>query len=254
MFKKVFCTCLILVLPISYYNIENDSTNVWFRLGGGTGQYSSVIRSCDTPPLAHSDDYADFGAELAYRPDRKAPFYLGLRGGHLKAGILNHPVYGNSLQNGYMNPFVSVETHYFGLGAGWIRNLGPVTYNRLGWFIDGNFIDFDPDLDFRNSKNYSSGHLRLGSVSSVYFLASYNEGVPIVSQYGYLLLGVGYGRVPRWHFVSGLSAGFYDEVGAYFGIAHDLGKSGVPQLSFRLGSSENEFEGGISLNWTIPIN
>jgi hypothetical protein len=191
---------------------------------------------------------------LAYRPNPEDPFIVGLRAGHLSADF--EPVSGNdySAEHGYINPYGSIESKYFGFGLGWIRNLGPRLETMRGWNLYYNLLDFDNDLDFRKSENYGSGHLRIGSVSSVYFLTSVNEGVPIASQYGFFLMGLGYGGAPRWHFLGGLSGGFYDEAGFYLGLGHDMGKSGRPQLSFRLGSSEGEFEGGVSLNWTIPIN
>lgn len=251
--RNVFCLFLIMMLPIGYYADENDSTSVWFRAGGGVGQYSTVIQSCDEPPKQFSNSFSDVGGEIVIRPSMSAPVMLGLRGGHLSAGIESSEKYGNSLENGYLNPHIAVELENFGAGIGWVRNLGPVMGDDVYLDFLKDVYDFDPILDFRRDKNFISGHARLGSYSSIYAIGSLNEGIPIVSQYGYFLLGMGYGGVPGWHFTSGVSGGFYNQGGFYLGIGRDLPRYGRPELSFRLGSAEGDFEGGFSLNWTIPI-
>lgn len=254
LFKNFFCLCLIMVLPIGYYGDANDSSSVWFRLGGGTGQYSTIVESCTKPPVMHSDNFSDVGAAIVFRPSREDPFVFGLRGGHLSAGTIPEGKYGSTLEHGYVNPFASIEWEKFGIGAGLVRNLGPKLESDLFWDVFTKFYDYEPDMDFRKGRNYLSGHIRLGSYSSIYGIGSLNEGVPIASQYGYLLLGLGYGGVADWHFTSGISAGFYDHPGFYFGLGHDLKGYGRPEFSFRLGSAEDDFEGGFSFGWTIPLN
>ena len=251
--KNVFCWCLVLVLPIGYYADPSDSSSVWFRLGGGTGQYSTVIESCDDPPRYLSNTYSDIGGSLEFRLSQKDDLIFGVRGGHLSAGIDSGTVYGNSLEHGYVNPFASVEMKDFGIGIGLMRNLGPRLNRELYHEVFDDLFDLDPEIDFRYRRNYMSGHVRIGPVSSVYAIASLYEGVPIVSNYGYYLFGFGYGAVPDWHFTTGISAGFYDQAGFYLGISHDTKGFGQPEFAFRLGSAEGDFEGGFSLGWTFTL-
>ncbi len=252
-FKNVFCWCLILVLPISYYADPNDSSSIWFRLGGGTGQYSTVIKSCNNPPEYLSNDYSDIGGALEFRPSLKDDVIFGIRGGHLSAGIKPGTKYGHSLEHGYINPYVSVEKQVFGAGIGLVRNLGPRVGNAFYREIFEDHYDIDPKIDFRYHRNNLSGHVRLGSLSSIYGIVSLYEGVPIVSRYGYFLFGLGYGSVPDWHFTSGLSLGFYDQTGFYLGVSHDMKEFGRPEFAFRLGSAQGDFEGGFSVGWAFTL-
>jgi len=252
-FKNVFCFCLVLILPIGYYTGEGDTSNVWFRVGGGTGKYTTVIESCDEPPEHYSENFSDVGAALEIRPSDEQDIYFGVRGGHVSADIPVETEYGRTLEHGYINPHVSLETEDFGVGVGLVRNLGPRIRDELYWEIFDEILDIDPEIDFRRARNYLSGHARVGSYSSIYMIASLMEGTPIVSQYGYYMLGFGYGGVEDWHFASGLSGGFYDQGGFYMGMSHDLEGYGRPELSFRLGSSEDDFEGSISFAWTFTL-
>jgi len=251
--KRFFCMCLVMMLPIGYYSNENDSSSVWFRVGGGVGQYSTIVESCNEPPRKYSNSFYDAGAEIAIRPIVDAPVIFGLRGGHLSAGIETTEKYGSSLENGYLNPHFALETEYFGGGIGWVRNIGPTIEDNVYWDILGDIYDIDPVLDFRRQKNFVSGHVRLGSYSTVYAIGTLYEGVPAISQYGPLMLGLGFGVVPKWNFMTGISGGFYDQGGFYFGVSHDMAQYGSPALSFRAGSADGDFEGAFSLNWTFTI-
>ncbi len=247
-FRNVFCLCLVAIVPFGYYANDNDSSHVRIDGGVGTGTYLSVLRSCEDIRDKRVDHFEDIGADISYRPAHTLPFVLGIRGGHMKTS-LDKVIYAYypsstkaSFNNGYINPYVSIETRYVGLGAGWGRNLGPEFPPDM----------YESDFDFRQNKDYASTHIRVGPYSTVYAMMSFCEGVPIASQYGYLLLGVG-GSIGRWHLIGGYSGGPYDGPGGYLGISHDTERYGRPSLSFRAGSTEGEFEGAINLGWSWPV-
>lgn len=247
-FRNFFCLCLIAIVPFGYYAKDQDSSHVRIDGGVGAGQYLAVLRSCEDIKEKRIDHFKDIGADISYRPAIKLPFVFGIRGGHLSTNLekVIYAFYSSgkqaSIENGYINPYLSIETKYVGLGSGIGWNLGPE--------IPHNFLDVD--FDFRKEKYYASGHLRVGSYSSAYAIMSFYEGVPIASQYGYFLLGAG-GSIKQWHLIGGFSTGPYDGPGAYLGISHDTERLGRPSLSFRAGGSEGEFEGAIGLGWSWPV-
>jgi len=247
-FRNCFCLCLIAIVPFSYYTNDNDSSHVRIDGGVGTGQYMAIMRSCNDIRGKRLDHLKDVGADVSYRPEIKLPFVLGIRAGHLSSTSerVIYSYYSNtgagSLENGYINPYLSIEFKYFGIGAGWGRNLGPEIPHEV----------IDLDFDFRQEKDYGSGHIRVGSYSTVYAILSFFEGTPIASDYGYVLLGGGVG-LRKWHLAAGFSGGPYDNGGAYFGISRDIERCGRPSLSFRAGSAEGEFEGAINLGWSWPV-
>jgi hypothetical protein len=247
-FRNLFCLCLMAIVPFGYYAGDRDSSRVRIDVGGGAGQYLAVLNSCNDIPEKRLDDFKDIGADISFRPSVRLPLVFGLRGGHLSTDP-EKIVYAYfqsstppSFENGYINPYLSIETKYFGAGTGWVRNLGPEIPAAY----------FDLDLDFRQEKDFASGHIRVGAYSSVYAIVSFCEGVPIASQYGYFFLGGG-GSIKRWHFAGGFSGGPYHGGGVYLGLSHDTKHYGRPSLSVRAGGSEGEFEGAINLGWSWPV-
>ncbi|MCP4570069.1 MAG: hypothetical protein GY841_21010 [FCB group bacterium] len=234
----------ILILPVGYYQGNEDSSKVHLGLAGGTGQYATVLRSCGEVTSKETMTYKDVAAGVEYRPDFNEPIVFGLRAGHLSTQTQYNVHSGSRLDNGYINPYFSIEGKYVGFGAGWLRNIGPV--------LDESLLDLN--TDFRKSTDVPSGHLRLGKRSGTYFIVSFFEGMPIVSEYGYLMTGVGYGGSSKWDFVGGLSAGFYDGAGIFMSLNRKTSQHGWPGIAVRLGSSEGEFEGGMSFHWFFQLN
>lgn len=247
-YRNIFCLCLIAIVPFGYYANDADSSHVRIDGGVGTGQYLAVLRSCNDIRGERLDHFTDIGTDISCRPAIRLPIVFGIRAGYLRANpekIISafYPVGDSaSIENGYINPYFSIETKYFGIGAGRGWTLGPERPN--------NWIDLD--FDFRQEKDYVSGHLRIGSYSSAYAIMSFYEGTPVASQYGYFLLGAG-GSIQQWHLAGGLSGGPYDGAGFYMGVSRDIERYGRPSLSFRAGSTHGVFEGAIGLNWSWPV-
>lgn len=248
--KHFLCLSLIAVVPFGYYFDDSDSVQVRMRLAAGRGEYATIIRNCNgTLQDIHTGEYSDYGGEIAFKPNPDQPFVVGIRGGHLSADSYSQSILGvpvalsGPTENGYINPYFAIEGRFVGFSLGWLRNIGPDMDKDL----------FKLDGDFRSTKDYGSMHLRVGSFRNFYVIGSFNEGVPIVSQYGFFLLGAGYGGVENWHFLTGISAGFYEEPGFHVGISRKLGHLGSADFSFRYGTAQSETERGLSLGWSYPI-
>lgn len=241
---------MIAIVPFGYYFDESDSSHVRMKLASGQGEYATIIRTCNgNLEDVHTGKFSDFGGELAFRPNLNGPIVLGLRGGHLSADSYSQSILGLTInelgptENGYVNAYIAFEERTAGLSVGWVRNLG----------VDLDEDRFKLDGDFRSSKDYLSGHFRLGAFDDIYLISSLNEGVPIVSQHGFFLVGVGYGGLKNWHLLSGFSAGFFEAPGIHLGLSRGLGSLGSADLSLRYGTAEGETEHGVSLGWSIPL-
>ncbi|SYZ74606.1 hypothetical protein TRIP_C90234 [Candidatus Zixiibacteriota bacterium] len=240
---------VILILPFGYYTGSDDSTHFTAGAGFGFGNYATIIEGCEGREV-HMVSFRDFGGSVAYHPSVHFPFVFGFRAGQLsvddppksKSIDQNYPY--PASKHGYINPNISLEFKSFGLGAGWVRNTGTV-YPNDQWQIQ--------PFDFRRSRNFPSGHIRLGPTDKWFFLGSFCEGVPIMTQYGTILGAMGYGGSEDKIIVMGLCGGIHEHAGLYTGIIFKPGHLGGKVLSIRVGENYDRLEGSFSFEWYLPI-
>jgi hypothetical protein len=175
-------------------------TTVQLATGGGSFNreivfgYTGSSGCASSTPIHFDSDFTDIGAEIDYGSGGLG--HIGVRGGfvHETANLVSRistPVNVDSIaatidptQNyTYVNPYVSVEGTWIGLGLGIIASSQPLR--------TGAREDYPPDegVDTR-----VSGHLRLGHRSHLYGSASTGESVPIYSGGG--ITTYGFGVVP----------------------------------------------------------
>jgi hypothetical protein len=205
-----------------------DSASTSFMVAVGGGSYAAVTRGCDNSVIsARQRHFDDMG--FAVQHDMRGPFQVGVRG-----TVLNRmPAYGDHAL--LLNPNVSFESHYVGIGAG---------------FVTGTRDEDDLDLW------PVSGHLRLGSKRGPFHFSIHAlEDVPLVSGGGAVRLGFGFrpGRdVDAWVGMS--TPDPYDKAGLIlkgdFHATRDL----TLHLTGRLGSSESidENAAAIGISYRFP--
>lgn len=249
-FMNVVCLSFLLILPIAYYPDTKDSTHVTIGGGIGFGNYATLIQGCEGGQEVHMVSFRDFGGSAAVHPTMHSPFIFGFHGGYFsvedppepKSAEENYP-YPES-NHGYINPSISLEFKPIGIGGGWLRNLGTV-YPPSRWNIQ--------PFDFRRSRDFPSGHVRLGRTDSWYALASFCEGFPIMTQYGTILGGIGHGNPGGKTFMGGICGGIHKHAGLYGCMVSKSGRFGAKSFSVRIGRSYDTFEGSIAFAWYFPI-
>ncbi len=240
----------LLILPIAYYPDSKDSTH--FTIGGGIGfgNYATLIEGCEGGQSVHMVSFRDFGASVAVHPTVHSPFVLGFQGGYFSVedppepisteGVFDYP----QSNHPYINPSLSLEFRPIGIGAGWLRNFGTV-YPPSRWNIQR--------YDFRRSRDFPSGHIRLGRTDSWFTIASFCEGFPVMTQYGTILGGIGHGSPGGKTFMGGICGGLHQHAGLYLGITSKSGRVGAKSYSIRIGRNLDTFEGSIAFAWYFPI-
>lgn len=247
----------VLVLPVGYYPENPDSTIFIIGVHGGYGQGASVIRDCSGRALhAEGSSYFDVSgsAYITVPPGSRSPFLMGLRGGYWKskaAYATSHSsgypeyiyTYGRSpeytISFSYFNPSINYETRYIGMGIGYMSANIPFLFEDL----------LDRECE-RPDDIPISAHLRLGNLDKLHFATSFAENTPLISGGSFIDIGVGY---PSGHYTrmfSGLSVGFYDQIGFVQQIRFKLNRTLDTDITVRLGEAGGVFEGSLSSGLT----
>lgn len=235
----------LLVMPLGI-KIDGD-TNSELTLEGeaGTGQVYSILRDCSGNQVAsEKNEYSDYAgaAQLSFKSGEGNFIVLGLRGGHLSSDFKRASrlySYASTLkyEYTYWNPHIAFESPYVGMGLGYVSGV--------------------PSLEFGSYEEATpiSGHLRIGNYSKAYFLATYNENLPLVSGGGYINLGVGYPGGTRASLFTGFSAMPYDGLGIVQKISWRISNGFDLDLNGRAGVTGGNFEGGFSLGlrYHLPL-
>ncbi|MGE5175942.1 MAG: hypothetical protein ACM3JJ_06140 [Hyphomicrobiales bacterium] len=207
---------------------DPDSSATSLKVAFGAGSYAYVTRGCEGQVIdRYQRRFRDAGVEVKHRFD--GPVEVGSRV-HL---LRRFPEYEKNTL--VWNPNVSVEGGKIGFGLGVNLNRGKTPY---------------VDRDFEISP--VTGHLRLGSLRSVYFSMHVFEDVPIASGGGPVRMGLGF-DVPRvmdgW--VGMGTPPPYDKPG--FVAKADVHVTRFLDLNFagRLGGSEGLTENSGSVGITI---
>ncbi len=240
LFKAIIRGLLLLILtmglPIGLEQDDPDSPDMQFGIHGGGGRVASVITGCNGVEEAVKNDFLDISGEVYLRvpPRSNSPMILGLRGGYWRTdldlinyGYFEHiPDYSYS----YLNPCVSFETRYIGMGLGVI--IGNVPYR------------FDNAIIYETGP--ISGHIRLGSVRGVNVSLSILESTPLASGGGLYDLSVSVPLSDRFRASYGLGFAPYYHVGFVQRNRIGISRNFALDISWRIGGTEGVAEYGIS--------
>ena len=237
--------CLIVILPLAVgVETPTDSSYTKFRVLGGGGSYASIIRDCEGNPVTKRQySYRDFGAEISHK--LKQPLTIGAKGGYVRDGQpIRTPTDTVSVDKRffYINPCLSLEQEWFGLGGGILISEEHLTE-----------ID-DQVTEERGKALYPSLHLRFGTLEEVYFSTSLYENLPLYSGGGYFDLGVGLNPLPsKLHTWLGLSGGPFDNVGLASKMDVRLNQNWELNARGRYGDAEGIAEWGIAAGLTYNL-
>lgn len=214
----------MLPLVVGVQGNNKDSTETNIKLAGGVGSYAYITRGCEGQVISKNKiPFKDLGFSFDHK--FKFPVRVGLRGGRIWERDISFP--DSEITNFYLNPDLSLEWKWFGIGAGHFV-AQRVLYN---W----------------DSKNLTSGHLRLGSPEG-YFSIHLLESFPFYSGGGYLSMGGGGKASRRLSYWLGISyPGPYDALGFLIKTNFKLKGNLYLDLAGRLGSSEGISENAISV-------
>jgi len=248
-------TSFVLVLPIGYYPDNPDSVKFVVGVHEGYGQMASVIRDCSGRALhAERSTFLDVSgsAYTTLPPGSRSPFVLGLRGGYwrskaakaesYKSGYPDYiTTYGRSPEHSisisYLNPNLSYETKYIGLGIGYMFS------------DDIPFLFNEWELGERSQRPHEvpvSAHLRLGNLEKLHFAASFAENTPLISGGSFMDIGVGYPSAEHTRWFTGLSVGLYDNPGIVQQGRFRLNHTFDADVTVRLGRAGGVFEGSLA--------
>lgn len=206
---------------------KNDSTETNIKVSGGAGSYAYITRGCEGEVL--TKDKVPF-KDLGYSIDHKFkfPVRVGLRGGNIWERNRYYP--DERRTNSYLNPDLSLEWKWFGIGA------GPFFAQK----------DLPTREGGKLSRNSLSWHLRFGS-PKLYFSIHMLESVPLYSGGGYINLGLGGGVSRKFSLWFGLGTkGPYDTEGFLAKTNIKLKGNWYVDLVGRLGTSAGISESAIS--------
>jgi hypothetical protein len=236
----------LLVMPIGVRVDPEHPGELTLSAHGGTGQVISVIRDCSGNAISSKESpYVDVAATMQFSHRYESGGFLaaGLRYGYLNSTaqrtVSGFP--GGSFEEqvtyDYFNPYIAMESRYAGIGIGYMSGDVPMTF--------GDNSDSIP----------LSGHIRLGNYEKMNFLVSLNENLPLASGGGYFNMGLGYPAGRSVLLFTGLSAGFYDRPGFVQKVSILLSDRFDLDLSARVGSADDNFEGGFAagLRYHIPV-
>jgi hypothetical protein len=202
-------------------------------IGGGGGRYYRevlfpIMTECGPGnySVPFKEDYIDVGAEADFKLNRVA--HVGIRGGYIGTDISQSVSVDTTLldvdpseyksseveNTFYINPYVSFEWHYFGVGAGGLVSTHPLH--------DGSYEEVPIDTD---TAFYPSAHLRVGSLSRFYVSGHIWEGIPVYSGGGLFLIGAGLRPVKALELYGGYGEGPYQEDGWLGRVSVDLSRS-----------------------------
>ncbi|HEQ98248.1 MAG TPA: hypothetical protein ENO22_02790 [candidate division Zixibacteria bacterium] len=250
LFKKIFrgffCGALAL-LPVGLYQGDPDSTDFQVGIHGGGGRVASVITGCqaleggnDIEGAAGSD-FVDVSGEVYWKPPLRSnlPVVVGVRGGywrtdlnlmtrdvHYDDSIIYLPNYSFS----YINPCISFETRYVGMGLGYV--FGDVPSR----FRDGKI----------EKTRHVSGHVRVGSMRGVNVKFSVMESSPQVSGGGLYDLSISVPLSQRMRSSYGLGFGPYYQIGFIQRNRVGISNHFALDINWRIGWSAHVTEYGVS--------
>jgi hypothetical protein len=238
--KNSICFACLLALPVGVYRGNPDSANVSLGAYGGIGQYAEIISSCDGESAKAKQKFTDVAGAASVRIPltrnwNESPIILGLRAGTFRSTI-TPPGYSFSVPRpsthftySYVNPNISFEFEDIGFGVGYLFKPMP------DHFSDG--VDHSAQ---------ASGHFRLGVPYRFYVLTDFNESLPIASGGGNYTGGIGF-SIGKVSLFNGATIGHYYYPGLVHQLRLPLGASAAIDASFRWGSVEGIFEGGLSV-------
>lgn len=184
-----------------------------FRVAAGGGDHAQTVRvgsaeGCESIYL--KEQFIDAGVEVDHQVNRL--FHLGARAGYISEEAelarplpidpdTNLPIevppgVETDVETYYLNPFLSLEWTWLGVGAGVVGSTEP---------LENDGEDNDDQLDDEDSKLFPSFHVRLGKTSAIYASWHVSEGVPIYSGGGLNRLGLGMDFIPHLHLWGGQS-------------------------------------------------
>jgi hypothetical protein len=223
----------LLPLVVGVQGNNKDSTVTNIKLAGGTGSYAYITRGCEGQVLSkHKIPFEDFGFSIDHK--FKFPVRVGLRGGNIwernrySFDGIDSP--SEKITNFYINPNLSLEWKWFGIGAGFFSAKKDLYWRDMG-----------------SARKLPSGHLRLGS-PQLYLSAHLMESVPLYSGGGYLNFGLGGQASRRVSYWLGFGTpGPYDNGGFLIKTNIQVKGNWHLDLGGRLGSSEGISENAISV-------
>jgi len=236
---KYFTFLFLLPLIVNMQGDNPDSSETDIKIAGGEGSYAYVSRGCEGEILQKEKvDFKDVGFSLDHK--FKSPVQVGLRGGNVWE--INRFTFdqgystNKNISNLYINPELSLEWEYFGIGAG--------------------FFSAQKDLYWRDigpARNFPSGHLRIGE-PRFYFSTHLMESVPLYSGGGYLNLGIGRKASRKFSYWLGWGInGPYDTGGFLIKTDFEFTKNWQLNLAGRLGGSQGISENAVSLGLSYRI-
>lgn len=222
------------------------------RLAGGGGSYAFIARGCEGRVIDRAlVRFEEAGGSIEHRIG-PGPVTLGLRAGRTRHRIgipgdsLLFPEVpiGTVVENGYLNPFFSIDEAGGGFGAGW------VVHDRE-FVTAGEHARKQPD----HPMNDFSAHVRTGPLFAEHVLIQWMEG-PALATGGYFtaLAGGPLERAPDWVLRAGLGAGGpYEGAGLVLRLERVVDAGPSLDLTARLGLSGGDFAGGaaIGLSWAL---
>jgi hypothetical protein len=236
---------MLLPLVVGVQNANNDSTETNFKIAGGLGSYAYITRGCEGEVLTKEEiPFKDAGFSFDHK--FRSPVKIGLRGGYIwdnrdrateYIDWIDTLIIVENSDNFYLNPDLSFEGRWFGIGA------GPFFAQKTLYGREGG----------EWGKSLPSWHIRIGSKKG-YFSMNMLENIPLYSGGGYLNLGVGGSASPNFSYWIGLgSSGPYDNVGFIAKTDIRLKSNLYLDLAGRLGTSEGVSESAISagLNYRV---
>jgi len=246
--RRTLLWCIVLVMPVGIEVDPEHTGELSFSVHGGGGHVMSTLRDCSGDVIAtEKQPFKDAVAAVQYshRFENDLVTVIGVRAGVITADVhwaqrnygSGRSIPENEISETYLNPYVALESQYVGLGIGYISAELPA--------ILGRYEEFEP----------FSGHLRLGNHEKLHVLATLNENLPMASGGGYYNLGLGYPIGKRVRSFTGLSAGFYENIGVVQQLSIRISDRFDLELSARGGSSGDEFEGGVAagVRYHLPL-
>lgn len=245
----------IAALPITI-EVPPDSTErhgeTRLDLAGGGGQYGIVTRGCDNQVIDVQNVKLG-SAALVLEHETPDGLVIGARAGIVHEESDEHTIldpYGGgvtipagSLDNRYVNPFLSYEGSWAGIGGGWLHAEHPFAWfgeESSGWFggerrqIDG------------------TGHVRFGNRDGTSFTVRFMEDVPLQSA-GIVTLDLAFHPTPRVAIGPMLGTGPYDGTMVGFRSTLWLAPLAAAQLNAEVGDhSQVSVSGGVRLRWPAP--
>lgn len=241
--KNLCCFGLVLALPIGIYIDDPDSVDYQIGVHAGGGQLASVLTSCSEPVAAVGSSFQDVSAEAFMKlpPGKRTPFVLGVRGGywHSNLSLINEGSYymngeygttKHEFKVGYLNPCISFESPYAGIGIGYVLGDMPIDFS-------------EGDVNYGGHVSF---HVRFGTVRGFSVSYSQLENSPFASGGGYYSAIV---AVPLGDYVRsgiGISSGPYYRTGILQQNRIRINDHLGIDFSWRFGSAKDVEQYGIS--------